>query len=328
MEGFGDGYDLPEKYHVPYFDHRGHHEQLGHWRDGSEYAVIGISGEEKRAYDNYYFFQTVFKLAPEQSKNLMMQQETVLFSMAYMQYGALCWSPSPLSEEQATILQRFAKAFEQCYTRFLDLQKAEAQAREAQIQLALERLRARTMAMHQSSELAEAAKIMWEQLTGLGATIWICGFNICQRDSELVESWVSSPDGKIMDPMYIPYSVEYFTTVAYERWKQQGEMYTDILEGEELYKGSEQLLNKPEMAAAKSHIVENSIKTPSWVQRFALPNIFGYLTLLVTKPFHEVDILARFSKVFEQTYTRFLDLQKAEAQASNLQRKLTLRLGK
>jgi hypothetical protein len=33
-----------------------------------------------------------------------------------------------------------AKVFEQAYTRFLDLQKAEAQARESQIQLALERV--------------------------------------------------------------------------------------------------------------------------------------------------------------------------------------------
>ena len=46
--------------------------------------------------------------------------------------------------------KRFAKVFEQTYTRFLDLQKAEAQAREAQIELALERVRARSMAMHQS----------------------------------------------------------------------------------------------------------------------------------------------------------------------------------
>ena len=51
--------------------------------------------------------------------------------------------------------KRFANVFEQTYTRFLDLQKAEAQAREAQIELALERVRARTMAMQNSDELSE-----------------------------------------------------------------------------------------------------------------------------------------------------------------------------
>ena len=40
-----------------------------------------------------------------------------------------------LSNELSQIFPRFAKVFEQTYTRFLDLQKAEAQAREAEIQL-------------------------------------------------------------------------------------------------------------------------------------------------------------------------------------------------
>ena len=52
------------------------------------------------------------------------------------------------------------------YRRFLDLQKAEAQAREAQIQLALERVRARTMAMHKSEELAETAQVHVLSVTG------------------------------------------------------------------------------------------------------------------------------------------------------------------
>ena len=64
----------------------------------------------------------------------------------------------PVSEE-ADIFKRFTNVFEQTYTRFLDLQKAEAQAREAQIETALERVRARTMAMQKSEELAEVVQL-------------------------------------------------------------------------------------------------------------------------------------------------------------------------
>ena len=63
---------------------------------------------------------------------------------------------------------RFGKVFEQTYTRFLDLQKAEAQAREAQIEAALERVRARTMAMQRSEELAEVATVLFQQVKALG----------------------------------------------------------------------------------------------------------------------------------------------------------------
>ena len=73
----------------------------------------------------------------------------------------------PLAKDQISLLPRFAKVFEQAYTRFLDLKKAEAQAREAQIEAALERVRARTMAMHRSEELAEAASVLFQQILSL-----------------------------------------------------------------------------------------------------------------------------------------------------------------
>jgi hypothetical protein len=69
--------------------------------------------------------------------------------------------------EAHDIFKRFGRVFEQTYTRFLDLQKAEAQARESQIQLALERVRARTMAMQKSDELAETAAILFQQFKDL-----------------------------------------------------------------------------------------------------------------------------------------------------------------
>ena len=43
---------------------------------------------------------------------------------------------------------------------------------------------------------------------------------------------------------------------------------------------------------------------------------YGYLLFITLEQAPEAhDIFIRFAKVFEQTYTRFLDLQKAEAQA-------------
>ncbi len=50
------------------------------------------------------------------------------------------------------------------------LNQAEAQVRESQIQLALERVRARTMAMHKSEELAETAQVLFQEC-GAGETL-------------------------------------------------------------------------------------------------------------------------------------------------------------
>jgi len=50
----------------------------------------------------------------------------------------------------------------------LDLQKAETQAREARIETSLERVRARTMAMHSSDDVGAATATMFIELEKIG----------------------------------------------------------------------------------------------------------------------------------------------------------------
>ena len=79
-------------------------------------------------------------------------------------------------KEDLQILERFADAFDLAHRRFLDLQKAEQQAREVEIELALEKVRSRTMAMQKSEELSETAAEMFQQIQELGLNQWSCGF--------------------------------------------------------------------------------------------------------------------------------------------------------
>jgi hypothetical protein len=52
-----------------------------------------------------------------------------------------------ITNDQLEILKHLRNVFELSYKRYIDIEKAEAQAREAQIELGLERVRARAMAM-------------------------------------------------------------------------------------------------------------------------------------------------------------------------------------
>ena len=73
----------------------------------------------------------------------------------------------PPDDDVRNITIKMAHAFEQAHTRFLDLQKAEAQAREAQIEAALEKVRSRSLAMHKSDELQEVVHTVIERRGGL-----------------------------------------------------------------------------------------------------------------------------------------------------------------
>src|SRR6185312_12049271 len=102
------------------------------------------------------------------------------------------FSPEPLTPEAIQIFKRFTAVFGLTYRRYLDLQKAEAQAREAKIEVALERVRSRTMAMQKSDELAEVSELLFLQLRELGNSpgqVTICMVNELE---EVFEMWVTT----------------------------------------------------------------------------------------------------------------------------------------
>ena len=109
----------------------------------------------------------------------------------FMKYGSLqAAGNAPLPADKEIILKRFTKALDHAYTRMMDLQNAEAQTREAQIEVALERIRARAMAMHSSNELMDVANILREQMGLLGQPdLETSVVNLFEEDSELIFSW-------------------------------------------------------------------------------------------------------------------------------------------
>ena len=167
---------LPQCYSVPFLGHPILEKQWNAWKEGVPLLTLELAGEEMQSFDRYLFEQTEFKNLPEAVKAEILAEDFVVFSHVAMKHGQLgAIDVEPISDDKAAVLQRFARVFDQTYTRFLDLQKAEEQAREARIEVALERVRARSMAMHHSDELAEAAELLYRELRALGITSWSCG---------------------------------------------------------------------------------------------------------------------------------------------------------
>ncbi len=263
--------------------------------------------------EKHKFYKALFKLfiVPEEAKEFYMNCKGLAVSTVLLDSVGLYienFSAIPYTDEENNILMRFGKVFQQTYTRFLDLQKAEAQAREAQIEAALERVRARTMAMHNSSELAQAADLMFEQVQHLGAELQGVAFAICDKESDMVQKWTS------IGIFSHPYNIEPGEQRMYEAWKNQSGLYEEVYEGEKQKKYYEAFMKIPSFREGIQKFIDSGYPLPTWQKNHAVPFKYGYLLFITTKPFDETQIFVRFGKVFEQTYTRFLDLQKAEAQ--------------
>ena len=159
--------------------------------NSQELLAHAYSFEEKNQFFNYLFENTNFSHIPEERKQYLFQVNCYTVSVGFAKHIAVqlhSYSKPAFSEIENDILKRFVKVFEQAYTRFLDLQKAEAQSRESQIELSLERVRSKTMAMHNSRDVGETAAVLVEEFKKLGIETIRCGIGIMHDPGDM-EVW-------------------------------------------------------------------------------------------------------------------------------------------
>ncbi|HEX6172153.1 MAG TPA: tetratricopeptide repeat protein, partial [Chitinophagaceae bacterium] len=319
--GFSEDKSIKSCY-VPYFKHPYHDALLDSWKKGENFLVYIIAGDNKISLDEHYF-STGYRIFPESDKKWMKAMGSVTFSHAYMKYGAIHWGPGQLTEEQLRILQRFSKVFEQSYTRFLDLQKAEAQAKEAQIEVALERIRARAMAMHSSNELMDVAYILREQMGLLDQPdLETSVVNLFEEDSDYIHSWHAfrepgSSSGKIINgTVSFRKDSSELTKEMIDHYHSGKKEYTLEATGEKLNEFIQVLINsEPE--------ISNYIgKDPPEKVYYHFATFKGGALLTVSYQPTTEDIKSlqrRAASVFDMAYRRYRDLKKAEAQTREAQ---------
>ena len=224
------------------------------------------------------------------------------------------------TEDGITIVKKMGAAFNLAYQRFLDLQKAEAQTRETQIQLALERVRARTMAMQKSDELPEAAALLFQQVQNLGMPAWSAGYCTWNNDKkESVTLWMSS-EGVLQPPFTAPTTKDELF-IQMRKGSEEGKtLHVVEMGGRPLVKHYQYMRTLPVVGEILDSIIAAGYPLPTFQIMHQAYFSKGFLLFITYEPVPEVhDLFKRFANVFDQTYTRFLDLQKAEAQAREAQ---------
>ncbi|MFD2916176.1 ATP-binding protein [Psychroserpens luteus] len=239
---------------------------------------------------------------------------------AYMKYGCFgVMIKRQLNADEKTILNRFSKEFQRTYTRFLDLQKAEAQTKEAQIETALEKVRSRTMAMQKGEEVKDVVVLLYKELIALGVTNFAtCGYVEINEENNRQATWVTNPGGDSLGLFHLPLTGDILFDARYEAWKKQQTVFHQTVAGKERRIHLEYAITTFNSKEAEEMVL-NQFPDPTVFYCFNFSH--GYLHIvagsLLTK--EEESLLARFTRVFEQTYARFLDLEKAEAQTREAQ---------
>ena len=327
----GNNLQQPSLVHLPYnkelmLEESNYKDSWQAFINGESYINKKYSEDEKNRYFKYVFEYNDLIAIPAEARSYITQGKGYTASLLVEKNSSLyvdCWNGATYTDESISILRRIAKVFEQAYVRFLDLQKAEAQSREAQIQLALERVRARTMAMQRSDELNDVAALLFKQVKDLGIKAWTTGFNVWINDNNAWIDYITTPQGNVIQSYTIDATKFSAFKALSDARKRNEKFWIQHLKGDELKGVHQQLISFGNEQYKK--MLENDFEFPTEQYNHF---VFGPNVSLMFNTYEPVpeghDIFKRFGKVFEQTYTRFLDLQKAETQAREAQIQLAL----
>src|SRR4030095_1629175 len=236
---------------------------------------------------------------------------------AVFQDGALfAFLDTNFTDEAKTVMRRFANVFNLTYKRFLDLQKAEAQAREAQIEAALERVRAKALAMHKTEDFNPAVAAVFEELEKLDLGVLRCGISVLNKENRTGDIWVTSTTDQgsaVQVSGDESFDIHPLLSGAFDAWLKQEDFYY-VLEGTDLtnyYKA----VKAAHFELPESQFVSSEggyRKQYAYVAVYLAGGLFAFRD--AEFPDEAKKVMKRFANVFDLTYKRFLDLQKAEAQ--------------
>ena len=274
------------------------------WKAKEKSLVIDLTGKQLYDFSTYRAAMGGAPFNPDEKRRVI--------NVAFFSKGLInVQSHESRSAESVTLLERFAGVFESTYTRFLDLQKAEAQARESRIEASLERVRSRTLAMQKSEELAETAAVLFRQMIGLGIEPNRLYIGLAHAENTEIEFWITDEDGSKVSTMFTGDANQNLSIKKmYEGWRaKKGSIVIDM-QNDELaeyfhYLGEE--LHVP---------FKGGLEQKRRLQYIAyFSNGFIGMASPDEQSVETIELLNRFAYVFNLTYTRFNDLKIAEASA-------------
>jgi len=302
---------------LPLIENTWHIDQYNFWKNGKDFAVKDFTGLEMQSHFQYL---RSFPLLDEAFKKSIAaghpMPERQVHYVANFSHGNLLFitlEPYPEAEE---LFKRFAKVFEQTYTRFLDLQKAEAQTKEAKIEAALEKIRSRTMGMQSSDELPEVANLLFAEVRALGIHAWSCGYNILAEDKKAATCCMSS-EGTLQTP----FQLRLWGEASFDEMggfvQSDKIILVQELGGKALEEHYAYMKSFPDLKPTFDEIDRLGLSLPIYQINHLCKFTQGFILFITYEKVPDShDVFKRFTHVFDQTYTRFLDLQRAEAQAS------------
>ncbi len=274
-------------------------------KQNKPYVLTVLKGNE---VGQYYQMMSTYLSRPQHQ---VYHNEEFFYSFFFF-HGALnVVTSEPLSEEECNIMVQFALAFGLIYMRFLDLQIAENQTREALRKISLERVRAEITSMRNANDLEHITPLIWKELVTLGLTFIRCGVFIISDKDRLINAFLSTPEGKSLAVLHLHYDELQITRAIVDNWKLQ-KVYTENWDKNQFESWIQSMLDQGQI---EEKIQYQDAETPleSLYLHF-IPFDQGMLYVGSLKPlaFDQIDLVKSLANSFAVAYARYEDFKKLE----------------
>jgi signal transduction histidine kinase len=298
-------------------------DSVENWKKGGPNQVNSHMYPREILPQVFHLFQDILSAIPEEAKFYPEDFPDGLFiTQGYCKFGYVGFGHTrEATEEEKEVVKKMAIEFERLYQRFIDLQRAEDQIREAQIEASLERLRASTMAMRSSDDVGNATGVLFNELDKLGIPLLRCGLIIIDEKEKTMQVWraTTTKEGTIGQVSgEVSMLIHPMLEAGYNAWVRKEPVLRYELAGENLV-NYYRALSTNASQFTQNVIIEKQTSTSFFFDE-------GALFTFTKDPLDDETcaVLKRFASVISLTYRRYLDLKIAEAQAREVLKQASL----
>ncbi|MBT5774644.1 MAG: hypothetical protein HOH95_09765, partial [Dehalococcoidia bacterium] len=234
--------------------------------------------------------------------------------------------PRELTKSEIAIGRRIADAFDVAYRRFEELQAKEQRARDAEIEAALERVRARAQGMQGSSEIGEVTKVLVQEMQNLGTPLAVGMFTLMSREDR---SWVEVVAGADWSGSQRHFALEaipegpYLRTYleTFDAWIRGDAWYVAEIPEKEFF--DFRLHGSLALGNSKSHSRKWAHARPRGVDTyhhrvFHSHGFVGFVRHGRRLSDEDLQVACSFTQIFDYAYGRFRELEAKEDQNREL----------
>ncbi len=280
------------------------------------YALTQLEGNQVKEY--YQSMSTYLS----QPQNHQYHEKEFFYSFFFSQGTLNVVAKQSLTEEECSIMIRFARVFGLIYTRFQDLQKAEAQTRDAFRQNSLDRVRAETASMRTADDLERITPLIWRELVMLGVPFFRCGVFIVDETSKQVHSYLSTPEGTSLAVLHLPFDGADTTKRIVEHW-QSKKVYKDHWDRQQFTEWVQSMVGQGQVNTIQQY--QAGDKPPESLSLQFIPFTQGMLYVGSHDPLDDdqVGLVKSLADAFSVAYARYEDFKQLEEAKNRIQMTLS-----